>query len=872
MMRKTVPNNIHKNYAGFDLREYSKLTRSNEVCEIQVNKVTMVKKPRGRPKKHVETKLCGPNLMPVFNGAGDFRVAIQEEVSIKIRYCFNTKPTNWMYFWFISHVLPEFSYQMWYSIVQLKHRQDLVDLMIGRFEFLKLIAMQQFSKGSKDIDKSWESRRISHSHDQLACLFVELFNSISIDNWNTEILRLQNKLESRLKGKPSDNRSSNHTLSIHEKVFLLAKTYNLKITPVIEWMLCTLEDIYTINQNTATESTTRGTTVSNIPIMTKSCKGNGKSINLTCTNQPSLAHSDEKFLQPMLSIDTSDFISRPLGENECLLSCIDSLIQDVNDRGDESGKDSQTSVLFELILPSSSRQKVSYVLDLKKREFLKDLTRLNPKELRNYLTHGEIWDQKQTDPNVKAEIGYRNCVLSHCFGYRSSKNEKEHVVSNTKDNSNLDKLMSTQTFSSMRSELCIETTSFTPARKLWYDRWVSELAKSKVHFVEGFPRSATEPEQKYWIRLEELLFHYFAHFGVQFIGFSINDFETVKLPPPCLQTRYIIFKRDGSLKLNKNPRLWDYGKAIRFLQDMGLDVSPLQNMFSLLQDGTLRKRKAKESQRRQRSQSQKRAKRSTPAMVQQPDNHEVPQELQDPLTLDWSESLEFAKPPAASQSSTPFGKSPRSRKYLKEDSVELKGSIENDATLSSLSDELDSTSLKMPRIDSRKEKDSVENCDRSVMEGNTTVFGCQSSKEPSPCLPQFIGESSQLHNTLPRSTEEPEFFSTAPEAEIVCEAESENSDILHGITKHTTITCDAVKLKLPKRYHSVINSMLQSITQFTSSALIEENHQWSNLISERDQLIHTLSGRLIEKEKLIATYQGKLLQIHSESATDKLLQ
>lgn len=834
-MSKTGANLNPNTSVGMDLRQYSKLIHSNNKCDIKQHKVNLVKKPRGRPKKHVETKLCGPNLVPNLNGSGDFRVKIQEEVSIKLRYCFNTKPTNWMYFWFISHVLLEFSYQMWYSIVQLKHRQDLVELMINRFEFLKLIAMQQFAQGSKNIDRTWESKRISYSHDQLACLFLESFNAISMENWNDEILRLQNRLWAKVKDKSIRDSRSDDILSIHDKVFLLAETCNRQITPAIEWMIITLEDIYAINKNSMSNDFKGSSTAANIPILTK---------NYNCNKKFSANDNDVRSTIPVLSINASDFQTNTLGINERLIKGITACLRGNRGGKTESYERIQVPVLYELMMPELPKRNLKRLLQHSKDIFLSKLQLLDNNELSSYLTEGS--------QDVQFEISYRNCVLYHSLCQSSFIAGIKPVVSSKEEEKeegrSLDHIkFSLEPFDEL-PEVCIETEGFTPARKLWHDRWMSELAKSKVYFVEGFPKGATEHERKYWNRLEELLVHYFKHFGVTFIGFSINDFETVKLPPPCLQTRYVIFRREGPLKMNKNPRLWDYGKAIRFLQDMGLDVSSLQNIFSLLQDGTLRKRKIKRDGKGHRS-SQKRFKRGT-----------VTEEKLVSPTFDWNESLEQVKFASSAITGTPQLARPLVttglRKHVKEDSVELDGSIEKDTNSLSVSGKLSDAELSE---------------DKSVIDGNTTICGAASLKASRFEPPQFVAESSQLSDMVKKPIEEPDSFYTAPET-TDSDDDLETEDIFQEISSHANKTWNSTKNQIPKRYHGIISGMLDSINEFTVSKLIEENQQWSNLFSERDQLIHTLSSKLIEKEKLVATYQGKLQQIHAESSTEKLPQ
>lgn len=127
--------------------------------------------------------------------------------------------------------------------------------------------------------------------------------------------------------------------------------------------------------------------------------------------------------------------------------------------------------------------------------------------------------------------------------------------------------------------------SLNSKRSLWYCKWLDELSRSTVHFIENLP-SNTNPEEKIqWKELEFELMALFKAFKSTLVPYSQEVFGTLTLPPRSLKTRYILFKRDCPLKYGKNPRLWDYGKAIRFLKDMCLETGALQKKFASLQQG-----------------------------------------------------------------------------------------------------------------------------------------------------------------------------------------------------------------------------------------------------------------------------------------------
>lgn len=798
-----------------------------EKIKSEKKAVNLGKKPRGRPRKRVETTKCGPDLIPELTA--NHRISLREELESKLRYTFNSKPVNWMYFWYISHVLPEFSYQMWYSIVQLRQSQDDVDLILSRLDILKLIAMREFTEGSNNVDATWESRKISHSHDQLACIFVGMIEGIAVGAWRDEISRLEQKLKKGHmmmlpEGLPG-------AVSLPEKVFLVSEIYGLQITPVVEWMITTLEEILEMN------------------------KGNKrKNEKKACYDQ--LSYS---------MLDLEAFEDNPLGPNRCLIHRIKELI---NESGESTPckkaqiKYNRKEIICELMEFNLPREKIKDVLEHYKHEFISSLQLWSEEHLVKYFQSGTFNPSIDSFDYNDVDLCYRNAIIyySFCKNNVSSDMRFEGMVTSTAeveftDKSKKDK-SATQYFEDpaayidlLKSKdlpsIIADTSRFTPARKSWHNRWAVELSRSKIHFVKEFPRGTNKVEHELWTKLEQRLFLYFEHFNVTSTEFEPEILESIKLPPPCLKTRYVIFKRDGPLKANKNPRLWDYGKAIRFLQDMGFDMSTLRSVFTSLQNGVLKQeRKGRASVSTKTSTKRKKGETDADADADADADTSTSNRIKKSKLLTGAHSYLYTKThPSLTLSSlnTP-PRAASTRKHLREESLELLGSIERDASAS----------------------------DKSVLDANTTVCA-ENSPTNKITHRNDIPDTPKGH--IGHHTEDTDFF-TAPQnlsagtEDIGDDNEEYIGDGDDELTSYANKTWLEIRRKIPKPYHPLITSMITSISTYANTKLLDENVLWAKKVSERDQLIHTLSKRIIESEKRIASYQGKLLQIHMESAPE----
>lgn len=690
---------------------------------------------------------------------------------------------NWIYWWYLSNVLPSCSCQVWYSIQSLKKRRKIQSYrkVIAKFDGLKLIAIKEYFKHLEETEPEvYVFNSVPVSHNEMAKLFVELFESNPSRDWHKEAKRLMASTRfcytaldgtDQVNGKnvasnpPFSKLSATLKLSVPEKINLFAKVNKMPISPIVEWMVTLLEELHCISEISNTEDDVvenrralLNTSLAPASLQPKSDSKQSYTARrrkLTeCvlrldTEIPFSGSEVEKgvnsfnisYSTPVLrtvtsmskTVGTGKKITLQKGKNKDTLATLNPLCLD------DIMKPNFPDYIYQQLFDHYMNVRFAKMQGFRKRQILTLIesgvvqhSPLNQDKLvssSNDICSASNYDKSaiyeflsmpsQLAYSITTSTNGPKCNLSKP-NRDIGKGEKLEILNSIfKENPGKAKQSSTKTTETILSttlsksyslKIVMQPEYFSNERKAWYNKWTLELASSKICFVDQFPAMTTKSEEIFWEELQRLLELHFRHFQTSTTVYTVEEFGLLKLPPPSLKTRYVLLRRDCALKPDKNPRLWDYGKAIRFLKDMGLETGTLHEMFRQLQEGSLRFRNKRRACNREIKKYAKKVKPSSQKKEASVNkcNH---QELQENSTPKEATTIDKSSVSYQKRIDTQF---------FSQNSVELNASVELDTTGSS--------------SDYTAYFNKPESHEKSIVEGNTTVIGAQ-TKHLDPLIP-----------------------------------------------------------------------------------------------------------------------------------------